>query len=207
MSLMLTSVTLTQTYADLQMGAGDIIVNIQPGNPSITNQKWILVASEGGGDVVASITATGVGSDLISFQESSITIEDGIARFVEFTVTVPADYKTDVKTMVLRPLLTATQLDTSGGDILVNTSVLKQLTLNVKPNPDTTFQEAGYYPSAPDESIAIQTPPKMQEDMPEKSDSDAAAGGLSIGGSGSGDEMGSGSEDNGRNTIVFTSVL
>ena len=141
---LITSLTLSQSYAALLMGEGDVNVDVKPGDSPVINQDWIIGAKDG--DVSVSISASGVGSDLISFTKKSIDVGDGGAKFVEFTVTVPPDYKTDTKTMVLNPLLVATEVDTSGSSISVNTSVIKILTLNIDPNPDPRFQEPGYYP-------------------------------------------------------------
>ena len=68
---LVTSLTLSESYATLLMGEGDVSVDVQPGNDPVVNQDWIIGAKEGDGTVSVSISASGVGSDLISFPRTS----------------------------------------------------------------------------------------------------------------------------------------
>jgi len=100
--LLLGSVAFNEAYS-LQQIAGTPSIRLNPGETGIL--QWMLVSDEDEYLTVVKLSADGPGSEFLSFPEVA-EINPRKSIVIDFTVSIPEDYPTDIK---LTPAIYAVQ--------------------------------------------------------------------------------------------------
>jgi len=125
------AITITQTYA-LQQVAGNIIVEIQPGETKTF--QWGLL-TEKNESTTLNITTDGLGAQFLSFPENVTLTGSGQVTLVPVNVSIPSNYTGQKE---LSPYITATEAGEEIGTTIINIAMSKELCIVVAQNNATT---------------------------------------------------------------------
>jgi hypothetical protein len=126
--------TITQTYA-LQQVAGDIVVDIKPGETKTFG--WGLLSEKNESSTV-NVTADGIGAEFLSFPQNITLTAGGEITYVPVNVSIPSNY-TGVKE--LNPSIRATQAGEEVGATIINIAMSKVLCVVIAQNNATTSSQ------------------------------------------------------------------
>jgi hypothetical protein len=124
-------ITVTQSHA-LQQVAGDIVVNVNPGETKTF--RWGLLSEKNVSNML-NITADGIGAEFLSFPENITLNANEQITYVPVNVSIPSNY-TGVKE--LSPSIRATQAGEQVGATIINIAMSKVLCVIVAQNITTT---------------------------------------------------------------------
>jgi len=127
-------ITITQSYA-LQQVAGDIVVDIKPGETKTFS--WGLLTEKNEPSSV-NITADGIGAEFLSFPENITLATSGQITSVPVNVSIPSNY-TGAKE--LNPSIRATEAGEEVGATIINIAMAKALCVIIAQNNATTANE------------------------------------------------------------------
>jgi hypothetical protein len=127
-------ITITQSYA-LQQVAGDIVVEIKPGETKTFS--WGLLTEKNEPSSV-NITAYGIGAEFLSFPENITLATSGQITHVPLNVSIPSNY-TGAKE--LNPSIRATEAGEEVGATIINIAMAKALCVIIAQNNATTNQD------------------------------------------------------------------
>jgi hypothetical protein len=127
-------ITITQSYA-LQQVAGDIVVDIKPGETKTFS--WGLL-TEKNEPISVNITADGIGAEFLSFPENITLTTSGQITSVPVNVSIPSNY-TGAKE--LNPSIRATEAGEEVGSTIINIAMAKTLCVIIAQNNATTANE------------------------------------------------------------------
>jgi hypothetical protein len=113
-------ITITQSYA-LQQLAGDIVVEIKPGETKTFN--WGLLSDRNQSSTV-NITADGIGAEFLSFPENITLAAGGQITYVPVNVSIPSNYTGPTE---LTPSILATEAGEEIGQTIINVAMSKTL--------------------------------------------------------------------------------
>jgi hypothetical protein len=120
-----------QSYA-LQQVAGDIVVDIKPGETKTFS--WGLLSDKNESSIV-NITADGIGAEFLSFPENITLTARGQITYVPVDVNIPSNY-TGAKE--LNPSIRATEAGEEVGATIINIAMSKVLCVIIAQNNTTT---------------------------------------------------------------------
>ena len=124
-------ILITQSYA-LQQIAGDIVVDIKPGETKTFT--WGLLSEKSQSSIV-NITADGIGAEFLSFPRNVTLAGGGQVTYVPVNVSIPSNY-TGAKE--LTPSIRATQAGEEVGATIINIAMSKVLCVAIAENNTTT---------------------------------------------------------------------
>ena len=124
-------ILITQSYA-LQQIAGDIVVDIKPGETKTFT--WGLLSEKSQSSIV-NITADGIGAEFLSFPRNVTLAGGGQVTYVPVNVSIPSNY-TGAKE--LTPSIRATQAGEEVGATIINIAMSKVLCIAITENNTTT---------------------------------------------------------------------
>lgn len=127
-------ITITQSHA-LQQVAGDIVVDIKPGETKTFS--WGLLTEKNEPSSV-NITADGIGAEFLSFPENITLATSGQITSVPVNVSIPSNY-TGAKE--LNPSIRATEAGEEVGATIINIAMAKALCVIIAQNNATTANE------------------------------------------------------------------
>ena len=133
MIIIISSFTYTQDAYSLRQVAGQITVEIKPGE--IISFEWGL-ASDNSNDITIQLRAEGDGAEFISFVSDFIDLEPSKTIFIPVTVSIPIDHPGGI---TLSPKLYATEFGESGGATIMNIQMLKIPTIIISLNEDSSL--------------------------------------------------------------------
>jgi hypothetical protein len=125
---------MTQSYA-LQQVAGDIVVDIKPGETKTF--RWGLLSEKNESSTV-NMTADGIGAEFLSFPENITLTTRGQVNYVPVNVSIPSNY-TGVKE--LKPSIRATEAGEEVGSTIINIAMSKVLCVVIDQNNTTTASQ------------------------------------------------------------------
>jgi hypothetical protein len=127
-------IIITQSYA-LQQVAGDIVVNVKPGETKTL--RWGLLSEKNESSTV-NITADGIGAEFLSFPENVTLTASGQINYVPVNVSIPSNY-TGAKE--LNPSIIATQAGEEVGPTIINIAMSKPLCVVIAQSNTTTASQ------------------------------------------------------------------
>jgi hypothetical protein len=134
LSLIPNVITITQSYA-LQQVAGDIVVDIKPGETRTF--RWGLLSDKNESSTV-NITADGIGAEFLSFPENITLTARGQITYVPVNVSILSNY-TGAKE--LNPSIRATEAGEEVGATIINIAMAKALCIIIAQNNTTTANQ------------------------------------------------------------------
>jgi hypothetical protein len=124
-------ITITQSYG-LQQVAGDIVVEIKPGETKTFN--WGLLSDRNQSSTV-NITASGIGAEFLSFPENITFTASGQVTYVPVSVSIPSNYTGATE---LNPSIVATEASQRIGATIINIAMSKPVCVIIAPQNNTT---------------------------------------------------------------------
>jgi len=112
----------------LRQVAGKPEFNLKPGQSD--SFEWGLASDEKSKEIAVELSATGDGSEFLSF-EKSISIQPNTFEYITVTVSIPDDYPGNI---TLTPRLFATEFGEKGATTIINVQMAKTVTLTISPN-------------------------------------------------------------------------
>jgi hypothetical protein len=134
LSLIPNVISITQSYA-LQQVAGDIVVNIKPGETKTFS--WGLLTEKNESSTV-NITADGIGVEFLSFPQNITITATGQITYVPVNVSIPSNY---TGARELSPSIRATQAGEEVGSTIINIAMSKVLCVVIAQNNTTTARQ------------------------------------------------------------------
>lgn len=129
--------TITQKSYALQQVAGDIVIEVNPGETK--NFTWGLLSDRNGSSTVT-ITADGVGAEFLSFPQNYTLPVSGEITYIPVNVTMPPNY---AGARELTPSLRATQAGEQIGATIINIAMSKLLCIIVDQGNSTGTESFG----------------------------------------------------------------
>jgi hypothetical protein len=127
-------ITITQSYA-LQQVAGDIVVEIKPGETKTFS--WGLLSDKNGLNTL-NITADGIGAEFLTFPENITLTTTGQITYVPVNVSIPSNY---TGARELNPSIRATQAGEEVGSTIINIAMSKVLCVVIAQNNTTALSQ------------------------------------------------------------------
>ena len=119
----------------LQQVAGRIVVDVRPGETKYF--KWAILYDTNQSDVSnVNISASGNGSEFLSFPKSVALRPSGEITNVPVNVTIPANYSTNIE---LKPIIRATEAGEKIGSTIINIEMSKILSIVIDKNQNQTL--------------------------------------------------------------------